>query len=341
MQLYCGLTAYAYGTSYFFLPFFVIIMLIVLLKKKINIKNAVFFLGIVGIVSLPIIIFVVINTFHLPEIKLPFLTIPRMVQNRYETVTTLFSKDFFINIIINLKNTILMLVTGTDGLPWNSVNGYGIVYIFSLPFTILGMLCEFRKGERLKNIFNLWFIISIAVALVVEININRNNIMMFPIIYYTIIGVSTAISKINVLKYFLIVIYIVYFVMFEYTYFSIDFSEYYTFSNGIEDVINYVEKQDEVEKIYFPYTIKEPYIYALFYAKINPNEYINSVKKKNENGTFENIKSFGRYEFYGYTEFIENSKYVYIIPKNTKSYINEDIWDKVEFEKYVVLRYKE
>ena len=83
---YCvfGLTAYAYGTSYFFLPLFLIPIQIILLKRKeITIKQAIISIGIVGIISLPIIIFVIINTFNLPQIELPFMTIPRMTVNRY------------------------------------------------------------------------------------------------------------------------------------------------------------------------------------------------------------------------------------------------------------------
>lgn len=70
-----GISAYAYSTSYFFLPFFVIPVLIYLIaKKEINIKQAIISLGIVFVISLPIIIYVIINTFDLSQINLPFMT---------------------------------------------------------------------------------------------------------------------------------------------------------------------------------------------------------------------------------------------------------------------------
>ena len=61
--IFAGLTAYAYGTSYFFLPLFFIPILCILIKRKeITIKQGIITLLIIGIISLPIIIFVIINT---------------------------------------------------------------------------------------------------------------------------------------------------------------------------------------------------------------------------------------------------------------------------------------
>ena len=232
-----------------------------------------------------------------------------------------------------------MLALGEDGLPWNSIKGYGLVYIFSLPFTILGIACEFSKENKENNIFNLWFVISCIMLLIVETNINRDNIIMFPIIYYSVIGIATSIKFKDYFKYVILIVYTVYYIMFEIAYFKTNWSDYSTFSTGIEEVINYVESERKVEKIYFPYNIKEPYIYVLFYGEINPNEYISTIKKKNVNGIFENIKAFGRYEFYNSIEYVEDYKNIYIIPKSSEITLDETKWKRTDFEKYIVLRY--
>lgn len=58
-----GISAYSYGTSYYFLPVFLIPLLIILVRKqKITIKQAIISIVIVGIVSMPIILYVIINT---------------------------------------------------------------------------------------------------------------------------------------------------------------------------------------------------------------------------------------------------------------------------------------
>ena len=58
--------------------------------------------------------------------------------------------------------------------------------------------------------------------------------------------------------------------------------------------------------------INEPYIYALFYNKYDPNEYLKSVVKLNERSASENISSFGNYIFKGINVNSLEEKYVYI-----------------------------
>ena len=105
-----GLSAYTYGTSFFFLPLFIIPLLIYLTyKKEITIKQSIISLLIVFIITLPLILFVIINTFNLPQINLPFMTIPRLSANRYEQVTSIFSGNFLENSISNFINALKFL----------------------------------------------------------------------------------------------------------------------------------------------------------------------------------------------------------------------------------------
>lgn len=309
-------------------------------NKEIKLKNAIIFLGIITVISMPIIIFVLINTFDLPAIELPFLTIPRMVVNRYETETTLFSGNILINSLSNFIKSLKMLIFQYDGAGYNAIEGIGIIYIFSIPLTIIGIINEFKDKKEYTRILNLWFIVSFLMLFICKANINKCNIIIIPIIYYTIIGICEVINKVYLSKLIILLIYILSFITFEYEYFNIDWSQYYTFSNGVEEVVTYVENLEDVEKIYFPYTIKEPYIYILFYSKTSPYEYINTVQKIKENGTFENIKAFGKYEFYTNIDFIENENYIYVIPKDIELKFDEEKWEKTEFEKYVVVRYR-
>lgn len=289
---------------------------------------------------MPIIIFVLINSFDFPAIELPFLTIPRMVQNRYETITTLFSGNIIINSLKNFLNSIVMLVFQSDGLPWNSMEGFGIMYIFSLPLTIVGIIKEFKRKNEISNIINLWFLVSFLMLFICEANINRCNIIMIPIVYYTVIGIYEAIEKFDIFKYVILIIYLIYFIMFEYEYFNLDWSQYYTFVNGVQEIVDYVENIEDVENIYFPYDIKEPYIYVLFYSKMSPYVFKDTVQKKSSNGTFENIKAFGKYKFYDEVMFEEDRKNLYIIRNQDDLNIDEEIWETNEVGNYIVIRSK-
>lgn len=289
---------------------------------------------------MPIIIFVLINSFDFPAIELPFLTIPRMVQNRYETITTLFSGNIIINSLKNFLNSIVMLVFQSDGLPWNSMEGFGIIYIFSLPLAIVGIIKEFKRKNEISNIINLWFLVSFLMLFICEANINRCNIIMIPIVYYTVIGIYEAIEKFDIFKYAISIIYLIYFIMFEYEYFNLDWSQYYTFVNGVQEIVDYVENIEDVENIYFPYDIKEPYIYVLFYSKTSPYVFKDTVQKKSSNGTFENIKAFGKYKFYDEVSFEEERKNLYIIRNHGDLDIDEEMWETNEVGNYIVIRSK-
>lgn len=333
-----GISAYAYGTSYFFLPIFIIPMLIYLIRKKeITIKQAIISLGVVFIISLPIIIFVVINKFDLPQINLPFATIPRIYENRFEELSSIFSGNFIKNSFINFIYSIKMLLTQSDGLPWNSIQGYGIIYSFSILFVIIGIYQSFKKKKVHDMIINFWFISAFLLLFVCEPNINRCNIIIIPMIYYAIIGICEVIEKIKFSEAIIIVIYLAEFVLFSYEYINMDYSQYSTFQDNIEEVIDYVEEA-KVDNIYMEYSFKEPYIYVLFYAKKDANEFINTVEYFNqERYGFDNVKAFGKYKFYLPEDIDENEKAAYIVPINEEINIENEEFTITEFTEFKVI----
>ncbi len=122
-----GLSSYSYGTAYFFLPVFVIITLVYLVRKKeLPIKRAIIYLGIVAIVSFPMIIYVIINTFGLEQINIG-ITIPTLKVVRYKQVSTIFHNNIIINCLINMKDMIKLLVFQDDGFYWNAIPQYRYV----------------------------------------------------------------------------------------------------------------------------------------------------------------------------------------------------------------------
>lgn len=339
-----GISAYAYGTSYFFLPFFIIPVLIFLLRKKqITIKQAILSLLIVGIVSLPIILMVIINTFNLQQINLPFLTIPKMEVNRFQVMTSVFSSEFLSTSISNFVESLKILILQTDNLPWNSIVPFGIIYIFSGVFTILGIINAFAKNKKIEIkynwIFNVWFIVTIILAFICEPNINRLNIMMIPIIYYTIVGIYMIVDyferkKLKVINILILVLYIAFFVAFIVSYLKQDWNEYGTFEAGLEDVMEYVDTIENKE-IHITNTIKESYIYTLFYTKYNTRDFVETVEYQNPNAEFKKVLSFGNYKFEKIDEIQDGN--VYVIKKEDRDNYNLENYKVTEFEKYIVV----
>lgn len=332
-----GLATYAYGTSYFFVPVFLAISLIYLLyKKNIKISNALISVLITSVIALPLIVFTIINTFNLPQINLPFLTIPRLTANRYQEMSSVFSGDFIKNSLTNFIESIKILIFQNDKLEWNALKWYGICYIFSLPFIILGAIINFRKDNQniVKNIINIWFISSVLLMFVCEPNINRINVAMFPIIYYAVIGISKTIEKSKkVLPIILGIVYIYSFVSFSIYYCNTNFDEMFVFEGELKEVIEYIK--DKEEKVYITNKIKEPYIYVLFYTKTSTIEYTNTVQYFTKGRNFEVVKSFGKYNFYIPKDI--NEEAIYILKKEDLENYDIEGYVVKSFGKYVVL----
>lgn len=334
-----GISAYSYGTSYYFLPIFLIPLLIILIKKKkVTIKQAIASLAIVGIVSLPIILYVIINTFGLKQINLPFVTIPKLEVNRYKKLTSIFSGEFLKTSISNFSKGMGMLIGQTDGLPWNYIKWFGITYLFSTIFTIIGLVNGFKKRKILEikynYIFNIWFIVALILTFICDPNINRLNIIMIPIIYYTIVGIYIVTNNKKKASAIILSLYIISFGLFMQKYFFQDYNEYGTFEGGLEEVIKYVD-QIENKEIYITKDIQSNYIHVLFYTQYNTQNFVKTVKYEDEHAEFKDVLSFGKYHIEDIKEM--NQGNIYVIKKENKNNYDLENYRVKEFEKYIVI----
>lgn len=334
-----GLSAYAYATSYFFLPIFVFMLIIYLyVKKQITFKHCLGMLTTIFVISLPLVIYVIINTFNLQTIHF-IITIPLLQENRYKQLTSIFDGNLIQNSLTNFMESMKILITQNDTLPWNAISPYGITYIISLPFTLLGIYQNFKEKESSKWIWNLWFITAFLLLFIVEPNINRINIIIFPLIYYTILGITKTLEKIQLTKIAIPLFYVSLLISFQITYYTTDWNNYRTFQGKVENVIKYVDTL-EVDKIYFEYAFKEPYIYICFYNQIDPKEFVDTVTYQNGEKTFDSVKSFGKYYFYIPENINSQENVAYVMKKDNEIEIEQDLWDKVYIDDFVVLTKK-
>lgn len=293
-----GLSAYAYGTSYFFLPVFaLILMLFLLFSKKINFRMAIASVGIILIISLPIILMVLINQFGWNFIETPFFTIPKLNSARQASILNL-EGNIFAALYSNFRDGIYLLLLQTDSLPWNSIAFYGTHYAISLPFIGLGIFAMFKgKGFNYDYIFFIWFIVSLLMMLIMAVNINRINVIYIPILYFTALGVYTVVTAIKGSWIPVFAIYSVVAVMFVSNYFGNYQSNIsYYFFEGLGEAIEYSSEMN-TDRIIVSNKINSPYIFTLFYNRTDPNQYMDTVEKINPGEAFEAISSYGSYTF--------------------------------------------
>ncbi len=322
-----ALSSYSYGTSYFFLFFFIIAALIYLLiKKKIKWYNSLIYLGIVGITCIPIMLFIYINTFDKESISLLWFTIPKLTQNRFQTVTNIFSSTFFKDCYENLINGVSLLFTQNDYLPWNSIPYFGIDYMISIPFAIVGLFYKDQEKENrvFINILRIWFTVSILMMCIISPNINRINITFIPVVIFSFLGLKQICSLSKKVEVVMLTTYTLSFAAFLSVYCGewnnrLKSSFFYSFG----DAVKYTETIKDYDNCYVTTSLNQPYIFVLYYTKYNTNDYISTVEKHNPGASFESIKSFGNYYFYLPSKLEEGN--VYILYNGDNKYSKEEL----------------
>jgi len=297
-----ALCLYAYGTAIITVPVFVFVMAIYLIKhKKITWKM----LGICAVVftvtAIPIMLFAAVNFFGAPEMDFGFMTVPKLISPRYNSTVTLLSEEFYASPVQNFTEFLRVIFFQNDSLPWNAVSGYGIIYLFSLPFMILG-LCTFisdswqkRKGFNPSFIFIAALISIIILACLSTLNINRANFAFMPITFLTIYGMLFVMRHLKKVTTLILAVYIVAFVCFSSCYFTTYQQEIgHSFSYGYGDAIKYAESKAE-GKIYSSSYINAPYILTMFYLKTDPKIFIDTVDYLNPDSECRFVNSFDRY----------------------------------------------
>lgn len=317
-QIYYSLSAvffaislYSYGPSYLVVPlFFLLILVYLIFLKKISWKSGLLPIILFLVLAFPMILFVIVNNFDLETIRIGEISIPKMVDNRTGSVFNIFSGNFFLTLIKNSVRFFSILFLQTDNLLFNAIPSFGIIYHISLPFFFFGVYRVLKNKSAALEPHNFimlaWLACSVILGITVHANINRVNSIMFPIIYFTILGFYSAKEILaerhrNKLKHSLILFYTVSFLFFTVYYVSF-FNEKNRdgFSYGLGEAIQYANKKFPEGNINVTtHSINMPYIYVCFFSETNPAVFRETVKYDQEdlNGGFRRVLSFDRYSF--------------------------------------------
>ena len=355
--VFIAISSYSYATSYVALTIFCIALYIYGLKTKtINIKQIIISALIVLIITWPLIIFIIINFFDLSEVRLPFCTIPRLNINRMSRRSILSSENLLVAFAKNILDVIKLLIVQQDGLYWNSIKGFGIYYLFSFPFFVIGIydyIKNRKNGEKADDTFLLWLISGTIFCLFLsEININRMNFAIIPIIYFIIRGFDR-IFKVKYAYVLTTLILAINFILFSYRYIDLNnkrnknilineqnVTRHDCFATNLEPLIKYLDTLD-AEKIDLVQICREAHIYVLYYLKTNPKEF---RKGKNFNlMSYLELQNFGKWDFSvpdSPSDLIRDNKVVYVIDSRDRPAINEREFDIEEFSRYIIVRYK-
>ncbi|MCR5302458.1 MAG: glycosyltransferase family 39 protein [Lachnospiraceae bacterium] len=194
--VFLGASLYTYAVSYVAWPVFLVLTLAYLLYlKKIRISQVVEFIIPLIILAFPLILFQLVNFKIIPPFSLGISDyFPLPIEREHEMGLT--------NMWDSLKFTGKLLLGG-EALTYNSVREFGTIYLFLIPFLIIGfVICIKKTIESIKNrtftchalILFFWFGSTVFMLLVKGPSVNRLNMIFMPFLLFIVIGIHDLVS---------------------------------------------------------------------------------------------------------------------------------------------------
>lgn len=253
--------------------------------------------GLLFLLALPLLLFLLVNLGFLEEIRLPFLSIPRLLYLR--------SGEFsFSRVPENARTLLKMLLTQADGLLWNGTERFGLFYYGTLPFFFVGVyhaVRELAAGLRRGELRPLGFLVIQLFAAVLQgvsisSNVNRVNSLWPAVVLLSAVGVWFLCSRVDFRSLIVpLVLYAAVFVRFECYYFT-DYAREVQphFAAGLEQAMDAAAGHEGTVCV----SRDANYARVLFYTAQDPDEYRATVEYTNYPSAFLDVEGFGRYTFY-------------------------------------------
>jgi 4-amino-4-deoxy-L-arabinose transferase-like glycosyltransferase len=337
-----GLSLYTYPTAYLVVPLFLVLISVYGAVHRLWPWKQFLLTGLMlFVLALPIAAFMVINAKHLPSIVTPFFSIPRLpTPPRYGVISNLpfINPSFLRTSWQNLQEGFRLLESQNDGLIWNVMPEFGVLYLFSLPLILLGfaLLVERTWKREAQPAFVLlaWCVTTVLVAAFNSLNINRANIAFIPMIFCAAIGLKFFRRK-GIVFWPLLALFLISFVRFTHSYFS----EYrnrsaFAFAPSLDLAL-----QDAARNTAGPICVtgnlNMPYIFALFYNHEDPHVFVNTVQYSDPGAMFQHVSSFGRYRF-GLDLCNDRLYGAYVLTRDERGRFDSPIFRITDFQYYSV-----
>ena len=306
-MVFFAISLYCYGVAIYFVPIFLLIMAIYLVKnREVTIKDILICLIIFLILISPLVTMFAKNVLKIEgNIEIGPITIPYYESLSRKQDMVFFSENPLQQLGKNINSTFKVIIAQTDGAEWNSSKLFGATYRITIVFAIIGiikMISDLKQNKRDIVPFMLitWISISTLTSFIVnEANINRLNSIWYVILILAGIGIYYGYEKIKYKKAYAIgvgVLYIAIFIAYTIYFFGyyskvVDLSG--TFSRGFFQSLNYVKTLEQKTVLYD--NIKNDGCLEL-YIQFNHDDSKTYEEIKDENELKEKIKNVGEDE---------------------------------------------
>ena len=196
-----GLCMYCYGISIYTMPLFLILACAYLMiKKQVNLREALMSFMVWLAVAWPFILVMAINFFKWDTIEVGPFTLAFFPDSVRSGDILFFSKDFFYQLYYNIWWMVEVVFAQYEDLPWNNIPAFGSIYMFSIPFAVLGFVWTLLRSKENTGaaLLMFFFITGLWCGICTNgVNINRINIIFYPQIIFTALGIYTVICCIR------------------------------------------------------------------------------------------------------------------------------------------------
>lgn len=344
---------YCYGLAYISVPIFLVASCIYLfVKKEIKWFEILICALIYVVLSMPINLVMMINTFGWETIETPIFTSALFPNSVRSGDLLFFSENRLSQLWLNIQAMLDVTFLQNQKSGMNTIKEFGTVYLCSLPFVLLGIVVLFKKakGNTVLQLFKIFFLSALSVGLIArEVNENRMNIVYYPIIILLGIGIYSVILAFKSQKIRIIIAgsYLLLFIMFVNTYFNSyqDTLGWY-FNAGLQQSLDYADTL-------YPdkYYISQDVVYGRdgFSGTVEILTVFNQdldipyfQGKTNTNHGKEVLPYEERYQYITFSEdeieILENE--VYILPEKYWEVIDDSIYNKTRFLNFFVVERK-
>ena len=289
--LFYGLSLYAYATIWPFVPLILLIeSTAALLWKKLRFDWWMLLSGVIlALLAAPLLLFLAVNMGYMAEIRTPFFSVPKLLYFRAGEMSLQ-------SIPENLQNLLHILISQSDGLPWNTAGKFGLLYPITLPFSLLGLvICLSKSKKEPENVLvfaNL--LAALLLGLLIKVNVNRVNILFFPLILLAARGLDWLCGRWKPLLGAVLAVYLLFFSFFEAYYFT-DYRRTmdYNFGEGLEEALASIP--ESANPVIVSDDIQYPRV--LFYTQTPTERFRETVSYKLYPSAFLDATGFDRWRF--------------------------------------------
>ncbi|MDP3941483.1 MAG: glycosyltransferase family 39 protein [bacterium] len=322
-----ALSFYTFNTSRVVAPLLVLILGVFFWRELLKKKKELFVAACIGvIVLLPLLPFLFSPQAQLryKEVNIfsdsgPVVTSNQHIERNGNTFWSkildnrrvFFAREYLRHYFDNLSPSFLFIKG--DGNPKFSTQQVGEMYLFDLPFLVIGVFLLFRKREGYWYLLPLWFFLGIlpaATARETPHALRIETVLPVPqiLIAYGFVQCLLVIKKGKMIKmqlvrraalfgvFLLFFVNVSYYLHDYYTNYKIMYSGEWQY--GYKEAYQFTRSQEKsFDTIYVTTDLGRPYIYYLFFSELSPSVFQSTAKITRDVFGFVSVDKVGKYHF--------------------------------------------